>query len=226
MTLPFTVDQFIGVFRQYNLAIWPLQIVAYLLGLAALALTVRKTRVTDRVNSLILSFFWLWMGIVYHEMYFSPINTAAYLFGALFVVQGLVFLVAGALYRRLSFGFRPGVYACTGIVFILYAMIVYPVIGALSGHGYPDSPCFGIAPCPATIFTFGLLLLTDRAVPKYAVIVPFLWSLLGFTAALKLCIREDVGLLVAGIAGTLLLVIRDRAGNASPESEKAKGPVQ
>ncbi|MBI4418255.1 MAG: hypothetical protein HY563_05725 [Ignavibacteriales bacterium] len=40
--------------------------------------------------------------------------------------------------------------------------------------------------------------------------IPALWSLIGFTAALRLEVLEDIGLLVAGVVGTALLVIRKR----------------
>jgi hypothetical protein len=93
---------------------------------------------------------------------------------------------------------------------IVYAMIVYPVLGALLGHGYPRSPSFGVAPCPTTIFTFGLLLLTNAKVPKSLVVIPFLWSLLGISASYQLGIREDIGLLVAGVLSVGLLFWRDR----------------
>ena len=36
--LPFSQDAFFALFEQYNRAIWPAQIVAYVLALAALAL--------------------------------------------------------------------------------------------------------------------------------------------------------------------------------------------
>jgi hypothetical protein len=93
---------------------------------------------------------------------------------------------------------------------IVYAMIIYPILGTLLGHGYPRSPSFGVAPCPTTIFTFGLLLLTSARVPKSLLVIPFLWSLLGFTAAFLLGVPEDIGLLVAGFLGVALLFWRDR----------------
>jgi len=40
------------------------------------------------------------------------------------------------------------------------------------------------------------------------VIMPFLWSLLGSSAAWTLGMREDFGLLIAGLAGTALLFVR------------------
>ena len=102
-----------------------------------------------------------------------------------------------------------------GWAFVVYAMVVYPIIGALSGHGYPNSPAFGLVPCPTTIFTFGLLLWSDRKVPKYLLVLPFVWSLIGFTAALTLGIREDYGLLVAGLVGTAMLIWRDEPVGAA-----------
>ncbi|CAG1019128.1 hypothetical protein BURC_03984 [Burkholderiaceae bacterium] len=35
--LPFTREEFVGVFIEYNLAVWPVQILAYVLGIAMLA---------------------------------------------------------------------------------------------------------------------------------------------------------------------------------------------
>ena len=86
----------------------------------------------------------------------------------------------------------------------------HPRIGALLGHGYPQSPSFGVAPCPTTIFTFGLLLWTDRPVPRPLLVIPLLWSLLGVSAAVSLGIKEDLGLVVAALLGTALLIWRDR----------------
>jgi hypothetical protein len=90
-------------------------------------------------------------------------------------------------------------------------MLIYPVLGYLLGHGYPSSPCFGVAPCPTTIFTFGLLLWADRP-PRYLVLLPLIWSIIGFFAAISLGIREDIGLLVAGLAGSGLILFRGRRG--------------
>ena len=35
--LPFTREQFLGVFADYNTAVWPAQVVAYVLGLIVVA---------------------------------------------------------------------------------------------------------------------------------------------------------------------------------------------
>jgi len=58
------------------------------------------------------------------------------------------------------------------------------------------------------IFTFGLLLLSERTLPKYLLVIPLLWSLLGASAAFSLGIREDIGLLATGLVGSAALFAR------------------
>ena len=209
MKLPFSVEQFLQIFENYNLAVWPLQIMLNILALFAIGIVIRKQKFADKTISGILSFFWLWIGIVYHLLYFSAINKAAYGFGMLFIIQGVIFFISGVLQSKLSFSCQTNKYGMIGSLFLLYALIIYPIVGYRLGHQYPRSPTFGL-PCPTTIFTFGLLLWTNKSIPKYILVIPLIWSVVGFGAALSLGIREDFGLLVAGVVGCLLILIRDR----------------
>ena len=208
MELPFTTDQFLEVFRTYNTAIWPAQIVAYLLGGLAMYLAYKSSARNSRIISLILASFWLWMGALYHLTFFTSINITAYGFGLIFIIQGLLFLGAGVWQDWLKFRFKWDLYGMTGAVLITYSMLIYPVIGAQLGHGYPNAPMFGVAPCPATIFTFGMLLWTAQKIPWWVLVIPGLWSVIGFTAAINLGILEDTGLLVAGILGVSMLLLK------------------
>lgn len=210
MDLPFTVDQFLEVFREYNTAVWPAQILAYVLGLLAVFMTMRPTRHSAKVIGVILSAMWFWMGLVYHFVFFSEINTAAYVFGAFFIVQGVLFLTAASGWLQLDFTFRPDASGIVGAILIVYAFVVYPIIGAALGHGYPEAPMFGVAPCPTTIFTIGMLLWTRRGVSGWLFVIPVLWSIIGSVAAIDLGIREDIGLLVAAATAVPLLLWRDR----------------
>jgi hypothetical protein len=91
---------------------------------------------------------------------------------------------------------------------VIYASVIYPLIGLWTGHGYPGMPMFGITPCPVTIFTFGLLLLTTAPVSRWLLPIPFIWSLIGGSAAFLLGVPQDWLLLVSGIA-IVLIVLRD-----------------
>jgi hypothetical protein len=215
MNLPFTPEQFFNVFEQYNLAVWPAQLGIYILALVALFLALRKTSHSDRIIATILAGLWLWIGLVYHLLYFTSINPAAYAFAGLFIAQGILFFVAGAWRQKISFKPDLSLYSIIGGLFILYGMVIYPVLGYFFGHVYPHSPTFGL-PCPTTIFTFGLLLWADK-LPKYLLVIPVIWSLIGFVAAIQLGVLEDIMLLVAGLVATTLIWHRDRtAGKLKP----------
>jgi hypothetical protein len=207
--IPFTVDQFLNVFERYNIAVWPAQLFLYALGILAICLALQRKADFSKSISFILSLFWIWMGLAYHLSFFSVINRAALIFAAFFLLQGMLFFIAGVWERQLRFRFTLNLYGIVGSAFLVYALIVYPVLGYWLGHRYPVAPTFGL-PCPTTIFTFGMLLWTDRRVPVYVLPVPQLWSLIGFWAAISLGITEDFGLIAAGLIGSLVIVLRDR----------------
>lgn len=210
MEIPFTVEQFFEVFKTYNTAIWPAQVLAYVLGVAALAPAIRGGEAPARIVAGILASFWLWMGIFYHMPYFRVINPAAWIFGIFCILQGLLFLLVGTIFGRLGFRFNFKPLPIIGACFILYAMVVYPLLGVGFGHSYPRAPMFGVAPCPTTIFTFGILLWTTKSVPVYLLVIPLLWSIVGMSAAVSLHVPQDYGLLVAGVLGTVLVLIQNR----------------
>lgn len=207
--LPFSRETFTGVFVDYNLAIWPTQVIAYVVGAALFALLLAPSRLSGRLIAAGLAGMWLWTGIVYHATFFATINPMAVVFGILFVLQGLAFLFLGAVRGKLQFGPPSGPIGWTGLALAGYAAILYPVIGTLIGHGYPEMPMFGVTPCPLTIFTFGLFLLTTGRFSRWLLVIPFLWTLVGGSAAFLLGIPQDWVLLFTGVIAGSLLMWRD-----------------
>jgi Family of unknown function (DUF6064) len=204
--LPFTAAQFFEVFARYNAAVWPAPLLAYALGAIAVAAGYRGDRRGNLVTAAVLALFWGWAGVAYHWLAFSAINRAAWLFGAFFVAEAILLArFAG----QMRFGDRAGANAAVGVAFIVYAALLYPLLGMAAGHGYPAMPMFGITPCPVTIFTLGLFLLASR-LPRPLLIVPVLWSLIGGTAAFLLGVPQDWLLLVSGPL-TVILIWRTRA---------------
>jgi hypothetical protein len=203
MNFPFTQTQFFGVFTAYNNSVWPAQVLFYLLAALVLIRIFQKTGNSSVSISGILAFFWIWIGVVYNWIYFVSINPAAKLFGLLFVIQGLLFIYAGIIRKSLIFSYSRNLKSDTGIFLVIFGTVLYPLLGTLFQHVFPASPTFGL-PCPTTIFTLGVLLMTINA-PKYLFLIPAIWSLIGFTAAVKFGVYEDVSLLLAGI-GTIFLI--------------------
>jgi hypothetical protein len=209
ITFPFTPEQFLNVFAQYNNTVFPLQIVFVVLGIVALGLTIKRSQFSDRAILLILSFFWFWIGIVYQIIFFFSINPLAYAFGVLFIAEAVLLFYYGVIQKQVEFHLAQNIYIIIGLLLIAYALIIYPLIGTYLGHGYPRLPTFGL-PCPTTIFTFGIFLMADKKFPLLLLVIPLIWSIIGFFAALSLGITEDYILLLAGVAGTALIIMKNR----------------
>jgi Family of unknown function (DUF6064) len=199
VTTPFTLQQFFDVFASYNAAIWPAQIVAYVLGLAVVATLGWKWLHAPRFIAGVLALMWLWNGVCYHWLAFSPINHAATVFAVLFVVQAVLLTVVALAREGVSIRLGRDFRSATGFGFIVYALLIYPALGLWAGHGLMAGPMFGVAPCPTTIFTIGLLLLMRGRLVAWLSVIPLLWSLVGLAAALQLGMIEDLALPVAGL---------------------------
>jgi hypothetical protein len=210
--LPFTQEQFFSVFRDYNAAIWPASIFAYGLGIMALVAMLQPHPHWSKITASILAVMWVWTGVAYHGIFFSTINSAALLFAALFVTQAVLFIYFGLVRDLLQFGKIQGFRALIGWTFVAYAAIAYPFLGIAAGRGYGELPQFGITPCPVAVFTFGVLLLARLPFPRTLFVIPFLWSLIGGSAAILLAIPQDWLLLVSGVmTGAVLHFFRSAA---------------
>lgn len=218
--LPFTREQFFAMFATYNSANSAAVIGAYPVAFAALVIAWRARPQAGRTIGVILAFMWGWVGFVYHGIYFSQINPLAKLFAGAFLIQSVLFAIAG-LRHGLRFGPRNRLRSVAGAVLIFYAMVAYPLIGLLLGEHYPAMPLFGVAPCPLLIFTFGLLVWASCAA-WWLWVVPLLWSVIGGSASVVLSVPQDAALPVSAVAVLLMLLTRrprnSAAGNQSGTS--------
>jgi hypothetical protein len=206
-------EQLLDVFAAYNLQIWPLQILAYLLGIAALFLSVRKTGIASRLIPAILAIFWLWVAFFFWLPGLLQGYKPAYVFTAVFLIQGFLFLTF-TIKPTLRFGLQKDIYSLAGIFFLLYALVGYPVVGILAGHIYPRLPSFGMTPCPLVTFTFGMLLLAKRKVAKTLLIIPFFYALSSLLWV-SIGIFEDVGMIASGLLGAGMIWRRDSKTQSS-----------
>jgi hypothetical protein len=212
MKTPFTSEQFFSVFEKYNTSIFPSQIILFLLVVVALLAIGSTIKQKDKFVSGILGLLWIWIGIVYQISFFSEINKVAFGFGVLFILQGLFFLWEGVLLYNLKFVFKMSIKAYLGYFFILYGLIVYPVVDYLIGQNITRIISIGL-PCPTTILTFGFLLLCDKKFSKYLLIIPSVWAVIGLSAVINLGVYQDSMMIIAAIIANVWLLKRKESGN-------------
>lgn len=197
--MPFTLEQFLGAFARYNEAIWPGQWLLNLAGVAIVALAFHGGRRAGRVAVALLAGLWLWAATVYQASFFADVTDAAYVFAVVFGLQAILLVLIASGDARFRFDRRADARSVVGSIVALYALVGYPLVGALAGHEYPRTPTFGV-PCPVTILTFGLMLWAAPTAPRRLLLIPFAWTLVATTAAVRFGMVEDYGLAVAALA--------------------------
>ena len=208
--LPFSAEVLFSLFEQYNSAIWPVQIVAYCLGILIVMAIVWPLPHSGRIISIILAGFWIWIGVAYHALQFTKINFMAPAFAVLFVLQALLFFWTGVVRGRFVVHERRDLAGWVGLGLMIFAMAVHPLLSWLAGHGWPQAPMFGVAPGPTNIFTLGLLLSVAPRVPWHLSVIPIIWSLISGAVAWRLDIGEDLSLLAAALVFVAVAVLKNR----------------
>lgn len=203
MGLPFTAEQFFRVFADYNRASIVAVVTLWVASIAIVAYVSRDPSRRSSRLSLFLAVLWLWNAVVYHALFFTRINPAAWLFAGLFLVQAVLFLWA-ATQRRIEYFTSAGWTRMIGSGLIGYALL-YPFLTIVLGHRYPATPTFGV-PCPTDILTIGALLTARMRVPVALAIVPVIWGVIGGSAAMLLTVPTDYVLLGAGVLLATLLI--------------------
>lgn len=209
MNIPFTAQQFLDVFRTYNLALHPIQYLWILIAIIAIVYLHLKNPLKNRFINLFLGLIWIWTGLIYHIKFFSQINKAAYIFGAVFILQGVFFLIERFFRNKLEFELTKSWKTYVGYFFIVFGLLIYPLIGLILGYDFDNIIILGL-PCPTTIFTFGLLMLTTKRFPKYLLIIPTLWAFVGTSAAFNFGIYQDIMLIISAIVADVWLILRKK----------------
>jgi hypothetical protein len=164
--LMFSARTYYRLIELYNLAAWPLHLLAAAAGVALVLCARRADEPSGRIAAILLGLCWLWVAWAFHAERYATINSAAPYFAAGFAIQGTLLVFAGKLPAN-----RDGF----GLGLLLLALLGYPLLALLSGRPWPQAEMFGIAPDPTAAVTLALLALSPRA-SWVLWPVPLLWS--------------------------------------------------
>ncbi len=203
-------DLFFQFMTKYNTAIWPMQIVFYVLSALCIYTSLHKLKYSDIINIVILSSLWIWNGAITLLVYFTSFHDQYYLWGPIWIAQGVLISYHGIIKKQIRFKLKKDVYSFIGLTFIAYALILYPLIGAWLGHPFPKGPIFGAAPCPTVIFTFSLFLFSENRVNPYLLYFPLLWALMSLYPIIGMGIYADIGEIVAAIIAFALILKKNK----------------
>jgi Family of unknown function (DUF6064) len=197
------------VFGRGNAAIWPMQLVWYASAAAMIGLAFWPSRRASQLICLLAAAVFAWVGIVF----FGVIDSGMTLWAVVFVLEAILFVVAGIVRRDLVFAPRWNLSSVLGALFMCYALVAYPIIEMLGGHPLTESPLFGLAPCVTVFFFFGLLLWARPPAPKYVLLLPLAWALQAAPDNLAMGHVPDFPLILVGMITAGVFIWRDRTSS-------------
>ncbi len=199
-------EKFFNLMGDYHNATEPMPYISIMLALVIIWLLFSDIKSKNIIITTTVGFFWAWNGLVLftmHSAYLAPLTYAIQ--GILFPLEAIFLFYLVRSSKNLEYKLSDTFTSKFGFFMMFFALFLYPVLGNILGHSYPNAPVFG-EPCPLTIFTLGLFLTSIKKVDFKIYIIPFLWSLMGFVAVFKLKVMSDIFEIVFGIISFYLLL--------------------
>lgn len=188
MELPYTAEVLASFVAHYHEAIWPVQIIAVFLVLAALYGAFRPNSVTDRLIGLILTVFWTWTGYVFYIREFSSISFLAPIYGGFFLFQAALIVGFSVIRHDLRFRYTNHWKGRVGLVCLVLALIGYPLAVGIFEEQWASLRLVGITPVPTILFTLAFLLMADAEIFRKLIltVIPILSLLAALMTGLML----------------------------------------
>lgn len=143
--------------------------------MAVLVLDRRGGARAGRGIAAILALCWLWVAWSFHWQRYASINLAAGYFAWAFVVQALLLLWLGVVRGRLAPGPASRLQQRAGLGLLLFALLLFPLMGLLLGRSWTQAEVFGMAPDPTALATLAVLLLAGARPAWWLYPIPVAW---------------------------------------------------
>jgi hypothetical protein len=200
----FSLSTYYRLFERYNAAVWPAPLVAFALGLAAMALLLGRGPRRGRIVAAILAASWLWVAIAFHATRYSTIHRAASGFAWGFGLEAVLLFGIGVLRGGLVLERPVDAVGRAGFAVFAFALFLQPLAGVLLGRSWRQIEIFGVAPDPTAVATLGVVLLAGGRVRWELFVVPAIWCVISGATLLAM---EAPGALIPPLAAGLALFL-------------------
>lgn len=211
---PYDRQTWFNLVGDYNAAIWPAYLAAFVLTLALLRALFKVAGQTagskwSRAPLAILAAGWIWTGAIFHLYYFAQLNWAASWFGLAFIAQGVLLLAAAVLFKP-AWAALSSPKGRLALLLLVMALVIYPLSGLAEGRSLAQLEWLPLLPTPVTLLTFAALILFQPRWRHSLIIIPIGWAVISAAFATTLGLLELYFLIGAIITWVLSLFIKTK----------------
>ncbi|MGF1629949.1 MAG: DUF6064 family protein [Kiloniellaceae bacterium] len=202
---PFDAEVLASSYALYNAAIWPAQVFALAIALAAVWLTVSPRRGGGRAVGALLAAGWLWCGLVFFQQHLAQLDFMAPIYGWAFVAQAGLLLWA-LVWRPPALRAVTSIASMTALVLAAAAIFGLPLVAGLGDAGFASARIVGLAPDPTVLFTLALLLVVEGRATWLLLVIPLLWCGVAAVTGWMLGVPESLALAILALPAYGLLL--------------------
>ncbi|MDW7747616.1 DUF6064 family protein, partial [Halomonas sp.] len=172
------------LFELHNQALWPTQLLALVLGAAALVLLLHPGPRGTRLVTMLLAVAWAfvaWAFVAWAFLWqrYAPIHWGIAYVVPLFGLQALLLVALGSLRGGLRLPGQWSVRRSLGVGLFTYALALHPLTALATERGLAGAEVIGLTPDPLAMATLGVAAMAEPARRGWALmVVPVLWCLL------------------------------------------------
>lgn len=186
----FSMEPYLALYKLYNDAIWPMQVVAAILTVLIFLIVWRGKDLSmayTRISYAVLAAMWCWIATKFHLERFATINIGAGIYAALFYAQAAFLLITALTAQTMTLVNQTGLLATFGRFIFVFGIAIWPIASVAGSGDVSYLHQFGLAPDPTALATLGIVMLaTNRA--KYLLsVIPLIW--LGLAATTYFVLR-------------------------------------
>jgi len=160
----------------------------------------------------------VWGAVAAHAIADSPPGSHPSFWMGLAITEAALFLIASV---KLELEVRTGPWALAGTAFIVYSLLVFPLVGRVSEIDWFKSSALFL-PFPPVLFTCGVLFFAVNRKAPLLLALPFLWALAGGPDDSAANFPELLGLQVSLLAGALFFALPpELRGAGDPRAARA-----
>lgn len=145
------------MFELHNLAVWPLHILTFAVGLFLIVVVVRPRPHLIRIALALLSGLWIFVAVAFVYGRYAQINWAVVYLLPLFAVVAALLAYLSARKRRPLMEHPSDISRVVAIGVLLFAVFGFPLLAIISGRPFWQAEFFGVSPDPTAVATLAFL---------------------------------------------------------------------
>lgn len=176
-TLPYSAETITAFMIGYNESLWPVHLAATILILIAIFALLRPFSFSNRLITGIFTMFWIWVGGIFYLKEFPVFDFLAPVYGMAFLLQAALFIWFSLIKNQLKFEFSTNKSSIFATLFIISALVVYPICMGFYEDSWSSYRLAGITPFATVLLTLGFLccLKTLKSIKIILSIIPLLY---------------------------------------------------